>query len=48
MIAQENQSLEAELARLELHKQDLDDEVRVLVNVGKEIPQVSLCDGTEF
>ena len=45
MIAQENQSLEAELARLELHKQDLDDEVRVLVNVGKESPQVSLYDG---
>ena len=44
IIAQENQSLEAELARLELHKQDLDDEVRVLVNVGKEIPQVSLYD----
>lgn len=41
-IAQENQSLEAELARLELHKQDLDDEVRVLVNVGKEIPQVPI------
>ena len=45
VIAQENQSLEAELARLELHKQDLDDEVRLLVNVGKEIPQVSLYDG---
>lgn len=39
-IVQENQELESELARLELHKQDLDDEVKVLVNVGKEIPQV--------
>ena len=37
---QENQNLEGELARLELHKQDLDDELKVLINVGKEIPQV--------
>ena len=41
-IVQENQELESELARLELHKQDLDDEVKVLANVGKEIPQVCL------
>ena len=41
-IVQENQELESELARLELHKQDLDDEVKVLANVGKEIPQVLL------
>lgn len=41
-IVQENQELESELARLELHKQDLDDEVKVLANVGKEIPQVVL------
>ena len=41
-IVHENQELESELARLELHKQDLDDEVKVLANVGKEIPQVCL------
>ena len=40
-IDQENQALESDLARLELRKQDLDDEVKVLANVGKEIPQVS-------
>lgn len=39
-LVQENQKLESELARYELHKQDLDDEVKVLANVGKEIPQV--------
>ena len=32
--------MESDLARLELRKQDLDDEVKVLANVGKEIPQV--------
>lgn len=39
-IDQENQTMESDLARLELRKQDLDDEVKVLANVGKEIPQV--------
>ncbi|OAO17803.1 kinetochore protein NDC8 [Blastocystis sp. ATCC 50177/Nand II] len=37
---QENQTMESDLARLELRKQDLDDEVKVLANVGKEIPQL--------
>ena len=41
-VVQENQQLEGELARYELRKQDLEDEVRVLANVGKEIPQVCL------
>ncbi|KAM7458097.1 hypothetical protein BLSTO_01137 [Blastocystis sp. subtype 1] len=39
-IDQENQTMESDLARLELRKQDLDDEVKVLANVGKEIPQL--------
>ena len=36
-VDRDNQSLE--LGRLEVQKQDLDDEVSDLVNVGKEIPQ---------
>ena len=38
-VDRDNQSLETELGRLEVQKQDLDDEVSDLVNVGKEIPQ---------
>ena len=39
-LNRDNQSLETELGRLEVQKQDLDDEVSDLVNVGKEIPQL--------
>ena len=39
LVDRDNQSLETELGRLEVQKQDLDDEVSDLVNVGKEIPQ---------
>ena len=38
-VDRDNQSLETELGRLEVKKQDMDDEVSDLVNVGTEIPQ---------
>ena len=40
IVAQENQELEATLARLEIRKQDLDDEVKVLSNSSRDLCQV--------
>ena len=41
-IEKENEELEAQFAQLELQRQDLDDEVRALESVGKELPEVLL------
>ena len=41
-VEKENEDLEAQFAQLELQRQDLDDEVRALESVGKELPEVLL------
>lgn len=40
-LEKETDALETRFAQLEYQKQDLDDEVRALESVGKEIPEVS-------